>query len=156
VTTREVASEIRRVAAARDVPVSTVLEELVLGALGRVAITPVSTPAATGSDAPRSAADAPEAVRKLLKSYDPKALRWKVAGHRHEIVVAVLTRGSAEAKGWLWTVMAREDARELVRAHHGAGIAEPERAVLRRELGLSEVDLPRRAYLGLDAEERRR
>ena len=166
VTTSDVASEIRGRAAARDVPVSTVLEELVLGALRHGARSRVSARAAATLRAPRSAADAPEAVRKLFKSYDPSALHWDTPGHQHEIVVAILTRGNADAKRWLWKVMSHEEARELVRLHRGAGSAEPERAVLRRELGLSEADLPRRAYLGfgdrratpvkvLDAEKRR-
>ena len=146
ITTRQVANKIRRAAAARGVAVSTVLEDLIIDALPRLGRMSRSE----GSlRLPRTAADAPEAVRKLLKSYDPGALRWSVPGHRHESVVAILTRGSDEAKRWLWRVLSREDARRLVAAHRGAGCAEPARAALRRELGLTQVDIPRRPYLGM-------
>ncbi len=145
-TTREVAAQIRGAAASLGVAVSTVLEELVVNALPRLGRTGQSE---VFRRPPRTAADAPQAVRKLLKSYDPGRLRWSVQGHRHEIVVAILTRGGDEAKQWLWHVLSREYARELVRAHHGAGCAEPARAVLRRELGLTEADIPRRPYLGM-------
>jgi len=165
VTTREVATEVRQAASARGVPLSTVLEDLVVGALARLhsgrGKSAARPDASSGARArwplqrsesrrsPRTAADAPEAVRKLLKSYDPKALRWAVPAHRHEVVVAILTRGSDEAKTWLWSVLSRDEARELVRTHQGAGCAEPARAILRRELGLTDAELPPRPHLGL-------
>lgn len=151
VTTRELATEIRRVASARGVPLSSVLEDLVVGALARLQSGGPKSPgrADMSRPSPRTAAEAPEAVRKLLKSYDPKALNWRISGHRHEVVVAILTRGSDEAKAWLWSVLSRDDARELVRAYRGAGCAEPARAILRLQLGLTEVDVPPRPYLGL-------
>jgi hypothetical protein len=47
----------------------------------------------------------PAYLRKLLKSYELKELRWAVRGHRYEIVVAVLTRGNdmTPAIPWNWT-----------------------------------------------------
>lgn len=98
-----------------------------------------------------TAADAPESVRKLLKSYDPKKLRWRVPNDRHEIVVTILTRGNAHAKRWLWTVSSRSDVRELVREYRGAGCAEPDRALLRKQLDLTTTDIPTRPYLGFGA-----
>jgi hypothetical protein len=96
-----------------------------------------------------TAADAPEAVRKLLKSYDPKALRWGTPSHRYEIVVTILTRGNREAKRWLWSVLSREEVRALVRTYRGAGCAEPARRLLRRQLKLTKRDVPSRPYAGL-------
>ena len=61
------------------------------------------------------------------------ALRWADPDHRHLIVVAILTRGNAEAQEWLWSVLSREEVRELVREYRGACCAEPERAQLRKE-----------------------
>jgi hypothetical protein len=96
----------------------------------------------------RTAADAPESVRRLLKSYDPRALRWRVRAHRYAIVIAILTRGNAKAKEWLRRVLTSSEARALVRSYRGAGCAEPERALLRKELELTEADIPTRPYLG--------
>jgi hypothetical protein len=99
---------------------------------------------------PTTAADAPESVVKLLKSYDPKDLRWRDRNHRHLIVVAVLTRGNEEAKQWLWSVLPEERVRELVRSYRGAGCAEPDRVELRNQLGLTTTDIPTRPYLGME------
>jgi hypothetical protein len=96
-----------------------------------------------------TAADAPEAVRRLLKSYEPQALLWAHPGHRYVIVSEILARGDDEARAWLWDTMPRPQVIELVRKHHGAGLAEPVRAKLREELGLTTNDLPVRPYLGL-------
>ena len=41
-----------------------------------------------------TAADAPSAVRRLLKTYDPKALRWVNPDDRHVVVREVLVRGT--------------------------------------------------------------
>jgi hypothetical protein len=162
VTTPEVAAAIRAAAVAREAPVSAVLDELVRAALARretrgrakKAVPASCAPAsarvarAPGGRAPTTAGDAPEAVRKLLKSYDPNALDWENTGHRYEVVVAVLTRGNDEAKAWLLSVLPRREVRELVRQYHGAGCAEPDRALLRRLLRLSRADIPVRAYVG--------
>ena len=94
-----------------------------------------------------TAADAPECVIKLLKSYDASALLWSDTDHRHAIVVAVLTRGNEEAKQWLWSALSREEVRELVREYRGACCAEPERAELRKQLGLTTADIPTRPYV---------
>jgi hypothetical protein len=145
-TSQDVATRVREAAEARDVTVSAVLEGIVVSGLPR--LLQKGQPVVSRRP-PRTAADAPQTVRRLLKSYAPKALRWSIPGHRHEIVVAILTRGGDEAKQWLWQVLSREDARELVRAHRGAGCAEPARTVLRRELGLTEADIPQRSYLGM-------
>src|SRR5262249_378533 len=45
-----------------------------------------------------SAADAPECVRRLLKSYEPKALLWAKPSHRYIVVGEILTRGDAGAR----------------------------------------------------------
>jgi len=94
------------------------------------------------TSAPTTAADAPEAVVKLLKSYDPRSLRWRKRDHRHLIVLAILTRGNEEARQWLWSILSEERVRELVRSYRGAGCAEPDRAELRKQLGLTTTDIP--------------
>jgi len=187
VTTPDVADRIRAAAGEREVPVSRVLEDIVLDALSRLGTASASRHRASttarrsslvvaavsdalvpddvssrrlrlrsaGSANPRrrpvspvTAADAPEAVRKLLKSYDPKTLRWSVPGHRYEIVIAVLTRGNDQAKQWLWSILSRDQVRKLVREFRGSGCAEPARRLLRRQLKLSKIDVPTRPYLG--------
>lgn len=95
-----------------------------------------------------SAEDAPESVVRLLKSYDPGALLWAERDHRHLIVVAILTRGNDEAKEWLWSVLSREEVRELVREYRGACCAEPERVLLRQQLALTTADIPTRPFIG--------
>ena len=100
-----------------------------------------------------TSADAPEAVRKLLKSYELKELRWAVRGHRYEIVVAVLTRGNDKAKRWLRSVLPLSELRALVRKYRGAGCAEPDRALLRKQLHLTEDEIPPRPYLGFAMEQ---
>lgn len=96
-----------------------------------------------------TAADTPDTVRRLLKSYEPQALLWAHPGHRYVIVSEILARGDDEARAWLWSTMDRGEVIDLVREHHGAGLAEPVRAKLRDELGLTTDDLPVRPYLGL-------
>jgi hypothetical protein len=96
-----------------------------------------------------TAADAPESVRRLLKSYEPQALLWGYPGHRYIIVSEILARGDEEARVWLWDTMERRQVIEMVRQHRGAGLAEPVRARLREELGLTTEDLPVRPYLGM-------
>jgi hypothetical protein len=103
--------------------------------------------------APRTAADAPESVRRLLKSYKLDDIRWDEKNDRHVIVVTILTRGDSAAKRWLWSVLARSDVRDLVREYGGAGCAEPDRALLRKQLRLTTADIPKRAYLGLGSED---
>jgi hypothetical protein len=189
VTTPNVAARIRAAAGKLEIPVSKVLEDMVLKALSRPGTisasrhrTPAterrSSPVAAGVSqalvpddvlstrrrstgrragsadrrstpvSPVTAANAPEAVRKLLKSYDPEKLRWSIPGHRYEIVIAVLTRGDDQAKRWLWSVLSRDEVRKLVRQFRGAGCAEPARRLLRRQLNLSKIDVPTRPYLG--------
>lgn len=97
----------------------------------------------------RTAADAPESVRQLLKSYDLESVRWDEPNDRHTMVVAILTRGEETAKQWLWSVLSRQEVRALVREYGGAGCSEPERALLRKQLRLTTTDLPQRPYLGL-------
>jgi hypothetical protein len=99
--------------------------------------------------APVTASDAPIEVRRLLKSYDPSALRWSKPNVRYLIVTEILVRGDGAAKRWLRGVLRREQVRHLVRRFRGAGCNEPQRAKLRRELRLSVRDVPRRPYLGL-------
>jgi hypothetical protein len=139
-TSPEVAAKVRAVAAKRRVAVSAVLDELVR----------TSLQASQGIVAPETAADAPEDVRKLLKSYEPSEIRWQHADHRHLTVVAILTRGNEAARAWLWQVLSVEEVRELVRHYAGAGCAEPDRVRLREQLGLTTADIPARAYLGME------
>jgi hypothetical protein len=171
VTTLDVADRIRAAAKARGAPVSAVVEELVRKGLPELTATTdadsSATTSATGaatrpeesegernrrSRMPATAADAPTSVRRLLKSYKPSALRWKVAGHRYAIIVAILTRGDDHARRWLWTVVSRSEARDLVRKYRGAGYAEPDRALLREQLELTTADLPSRPFLGFGPE----
>ncbi len=106
-TTREVAAQIRGAAASLGVAVSTVLEELVVNALPRLGRTGRLE---VFRRPPRTAADAPQAVRKLLKSYDPGRLRWSVQGHRHEIVVAI-QRAAATKRSSGFGTSCRESTR---------------------------------------------
>ena len=92
---------------------------------------------------------APEAVRRLLKSYDPATLRWAKADHRYAVVREILVRGDEEANRWLRGVLSRDQVRELVRKYAGAGCNEPERERLRKELRLGPEAIPVRPYLGL-------
>lgn len=96
-----------------------------------------------------TAADLPEAVRSLLKTYEPLGLLWAEPNHRYLIAREVLTRGDEEARVWLWATMKRENVVELVKDFRGAGLAEPDRARLRQELGLTTEDLPVRPYVGM-------
>jgi hypothetical protein len=56
-----------------------------------------------------TAADAPMVVQRLLKTYEPKALRWANRDDRHAIVREILVRGDAVARRWL-----RRKPRELI------------------------------------------
>jgi hypothetical protein len=96
-----------------------------------------------------TAADAPASVRRLLKSYEPQALLWGHPGNRYIVVSEILARGDDEARAWLWDTMDRRQVIEMVRERRGAGLAEPVRARLREELGLTTDDLPVRPYLGI-------
>lgn len=96
----------------------------------------------------RTAAQAPEAVRRLLKSYDLGALAWANPDHQYAIVRAILVRGDAQAARWLRGVLPETKVRELVRHYRGAGCNEPERRRLRKELRLTLNDIPSRPYLG--------
>lgn len=89
-----------------------------------------------------TAADAPSAVRRLLKTYDPKALRWVNRDDRHVIVREVLVRGDAVARRWLRRKLSRDEARELILEYGGAGSNEADRHILRKKLGVSVSDLP--------------
>jgi hypothetical protein len=96
---------------------------------------------------PETAADCPVSVRQLLKSYDPAQLRWHEPADRWEIVAAILTRGGADAREWLAGQMTREELRELATNFRGAGLDEPDRARVRAELSLTEVEIPARPFI---------
>jgi hypothetical protein len=96
----------------------------------------------------RTAAQAPEAVRRLLKSYDLSALAWANPDHQYAIVRAILVRGDDQAARWLRGVLSRAKVRDLVQQYRGAGCNEPERQRLRKELRLTVNDIPSRPYLG--------
>lgn len=93
--------------------------------------------------------DAPETVRRLLKSYDPATLRWSKADDRYAVVREILVRGDEAANRWLRGVLSRDQVRELVRRYAGAGCNEPEREKLRKELRLGPEAIPVRPYMGL-------
>lgn len=175
VTTPEVAAMLRATASARGIPVSSVIDELVQSALmqttassnGAERPAPLMAPVVSISKGPRprtktargakkhalvTAADTPESVRQLLKSYDPKALRWRVRNDRYAIVVAILTRGGEEAMQWLWSILSHGKVRELVREYRGASCAEPDRVKLREQLQLTTADIPTRPYIGFGTE----
>jgi hypothetical protein len=61
-----------------------------------------------------TAADAPMVVQRLLKTYDPKALRWANRDDRHAIVREILVRGDAVARRWLRRKLPRGETRELI------------------------------------------
>jgi hypothetical protein len=96
-----------------------------------------------------TAAQAPVAVRRLLKSYDPAALRWSSGDDRYAIVRGILLRGDDEARAWLRGILRPAQVRELVRAYRGAGCSEPDREKLREVLRLSRSDIPGRPFIGL-------
>jgi hypothetical protein len=100
-----------------------------------------------------TAAAAPVAVRRLLKTYDPAALRWAERDDRHVIVREILLRGDAVANRWLRRKLSRLEVRSLIRAYAGAGCNEPDRAVLRKKLNLTVKDLPVRPFLGFATRE---
>lgn len=95
----------------------------------------------------QTAADAPEAVRRLLKTYDPADLRWDDAAARYTVVREILVRGDRAAHRWLDRILTRAEVRKLVSRFRGMGCTEPERARLRDRLGLTTRDLPERPYL---------
>jgi hypothetical protein len=95
-----------------------------------------------------TAADAPLAVQRLLKTYNPAALRWAEPDDRHVIVREILVRGDAIANRWLRRKLSRTEVRALIRAYGGAGCNEPDRAVLRKKLNLTAKDIPVRPHLG--------
>jgi hypothetical protein len=102
----------------------------------------------TTARAVASGADAPLAVRRLLKTYDPAALKWSEPDHRYVIVREIVLRGDEQALRWLRSVLGRNQVRALVRRYGGAGVSEPDRAKLRKELDLTTADIPSRPYLG--------
>ena len=95
-----------------------------------------------------TAAEAPVAVQRLLKDYDPSELRWAKLDHRYLIVREILMRGDARAVKWLRTLLSPREVRELVQRYAGAGCSEPERQKLRRALGLTINDIPVRPLSG--------
>jgi hypothetical protein len=96
----------------------------------------------------RTAADAPLAVRRLLKTYRPASLKWTNSDDRYVVVREILLRGDDEATAWLHRVLARNQVRALIRQYGGAGVSEPDRQRLRAGLGLTTDDIPTRAYVG--------
>jgi len=114
--------------------------------------------AASARWAPRqsiqTAAEAPEAVRRLLKSYDVSTLTWANPDHRYAIVRTILVREDTQAAQWLRGILRKAEVRELVQRYRGAGCNEPERQKLRKKLRLTVNDIPNRPYLGFQWPER--
>jgi hypothetical protein len=96
-----------------------------------------------------TAAQAPVAVRRLLKSYDPAELHWSSPNDRYAIVREILLKGDDDARAWLGGILRPAQVRELVRSYRGAGCREPDRERLREVLRLSRSDIPVRPYVGL-------
>lgn len=94
-----------------------------------------------------TAENAPLEVRQLLKTYDPKQLRWAEPCARLTIVTEILTRGESVAKNWLGLVLPEEEVRELIKWGRGTGCSEPYRKLLRKQLKLTTEDIPVRAQL---------
>jgi hypothetical protein len=94
-----------------------------------------------------TAADAPEVVQQLLKTYDLAALQWAVADHRYAVVREILLRGAPEARAWLARMLRREEVRALLREYRGAGCTEPERKRLRQQFRLTTDALPERWHI---------
>jgi hypothetical protein len=97
-----------------------------------------------------TAQDAPGAVRRLLKSYDPAALVWADPDHRYLVTREILVRGDQAAVRWLRSLLRPVEIRELVRRHRGAGCSEPERVKLRKKLRLKAADIPIRLSSGFN------
>jgi hypothetical protein len=93
-----------------------------------------------------TAQDAPEAVRRLLKTYDPAQLKWSIPIDRYAVVREILVRGDGAARRWLRRVLPRKQVRNLLRAFAGAGCSEPERARLRKAFRLTVRDIPKRPH----------
>jgi hypothetical protein len=119
-----------------------------LSAVARQRIARKAAAARWQRSAPATAAHAPAAVTRLLKSYDPRKLRWTDRSARWAVVGAVLTRGDKGAWSWVLSVMTREEVRELARWSRGAGYSEPDRVRLRKKLRLGFKDIPARPFLG--------
>jgi hypothetical protein len=100
--------------------------------------------AARWSDRPSivTASEAPAAVRRLLRKYDPDGLRWRREEHRYLIVREILLRGDHRSLGWLRSLVSARRLRDLVRSYRGAGCDERERQQLRRSLRLTTSDIP--------------
>jgi hypothetical protein len=93
-----------------------------------------------------TAQDAPEAVGRLLKTYDPAQLKWSVPTDRYAVVREILVRGDDAAQRWLQRVLPRKQVRDLLRAFAGAGCTEPERVRLRKAFRLTVRDIPKRPH----------
>jgi hypothetical protein len=96
-----------------------------------------------------SALEAPAAVRRLLKEYDPSRLRWAKRDHRYVIVREILLRGDDRSVSWLRRLLFPRELRDLIRRYEGAGCNELERQKLRAALHLTVDDIPARSAVGL-------
>jgi len=89
-----------------------------------------------------TALDVPAAVRRLLRRYELRSLRWRNLDHRYVIVREILLHGDARAVGWLREALPAHRIRDLVRSRAAAGCTEPERQRLRRILRVTVHDIP--------------
>jgi hypothetical protein len=87
----------------------------------------------------------PAEVLALLHA-EAGPLRWRVPEERHGIIVEILTHGSEAAESWLWSQSSREEVRALLRRFGGAGYDDEAREILRRKMGLTELDIPPRPF----------
>jgi hypothetical protein len=91
------------------------------------------------------ATELPAEVAELIHDGEGP-LRWRVPEERHGIVVEILTHGSEAAESWLWSQNSREEVRALLRRFGGAGYDDEAREILRRKMGLTELDIPPRPF----------
>jgi hypothetical protein len=91
----------------------------------------------------------PVEVRRLLHRSDLETFDWNQRSDRYPVVAMILSRWSAPSLRWLAGELSCSEIRELLVWGAGGGLVEPERERVRREFGLSTVEIPTRPYLGL-------
>jgi len=91
----------------------------------------------------------PVEVRQLLHRTDLESFDWNQRPDRYPVVAMILARWSAPSLRWLAGEISSSEIRDLLVWGAGSGLAEPERARVRREFGLSVTEIPARPYLGL-------
>jgi hypothetical protein len=86
-------------------------------------------------------------VQRLLKTYDPKALRWANRDDRHAIVREILVRGDAVARQWLRRKLPWGDPRADRRVGAAGSTSRPVKSCAKDSISAS-GDLPCAPTLG--------